>query len=127
MLALGTAALADVNLFRTPSGNIQCSAGEDFDGADLRCEIRERSGPPALPRPAECPGAWGHRFVLLDRGPVRMECGDAGPAYGPVEVAPYGRQGRWGGITCLGSEQGFECRNLDGRGFFLSRARQAVF
>jgi hypothetical protein len=53
-------ALADVFTFQTPSGNIQCSGGEDFGGtSDVICEIIQRNGPPALPQPAACPGPWG--------------------------------------------------------------------
>lgn len=127
-LAAG-AAQADVSPFRTPSGNIQCGIGVGEGPPDLRCEIIERSGPPAAPRPADCAGPWGHRFVLLARGPVRMECGGPGPrntAPG-VDVAGYGVSADWGGISCESSQQGLTCRNADGRGFVLSRARQSVF
>ena len=55
-----------------------------------------------------------------------MRCGPPGGAPGG-DVAQYGQTGRFGGITCLSSQQGFECRNADGHGFFLSRKRQSVF
>jgi len=123
-----SAALADVSVFRMPSGNIECSVGEEVDWADLRCVIFDRSGSPAAPRPSGCDGPWGHVFVLLERGPVRMECGSPGrPTASPgTEVARYGQRGTWGRITCLSSERGLECSNADGRGFFLSRARQTI-
>lgn len=119
---------ADVTPFKSPSGNIECTIGEDVDGVDLRCVIFNRSGPPAAPQPANCAGPWGHIFVLLDRGPVRMECGGPGqPNTAPgVDVAGYGQRGTWGGIRCLSSERGLECQNTDGRGFFLSRAQQTI-
>jgi hypothetical protein len=114
--------------FQTPSGNIQCSGGEDFGGtSDVICEIIQRNGPPALPQPAACPGPWGHRFSLSGRGPVTMDCGLFSSAGGGSEVAPYGVTGHWGDITCLSERTGFQCRNADGHGFFLSRARQSVF
>lgn len=128
-LVSGTSAsLADVTPFKTPSGNIECTIGEDVYGVDLRCVIFNWSGPPAAPQPAGCAGPWGHIFVLLDRGPVRMECGGPGqPNTAPgVDVAGYGQRGTWGGISCLSSERGLECSNADGRGFFLSRARQTI-
>lgn len=127
-LLLAVPAAADVSPFRTPSGNIHCTIGQGEGPPDLACGIVERSGPPAAPRPAGCAGPWGHRFVLLARGPVRMECGPAIANTAPgVDVAPYGVRADWGGIACSSSAQGLECRNADGRGFFLSRARQTVW
>ena len=130
LLLSAAGASADVTPFRTPSGNIECSIGQDFGvPPDLRCAIFERSGPPAAPRPPGCAGPWGHIFVLLERGPVRMECGDPGrPSAAPgIDVAPYGVSAAWGGIGCSSSERGLECRNADGHGFFLSRARQSAY
>lgn len=128
-LVLGaSAAMADVSAFRMPSGNIECTVGEEVDWVDLRCVIYNRSGPPAAPQPADCAGPWGHIFWLLERGPVRIECGSPGE-YIPsphTDIAGYGQRGTWGGITCLSSERGLDCSNADGRGFFLSRAQQTI-
>jgi hypothetical protein len=90
---------ADVTPFKSPSGNIECTIGEDVDVVDLRCVIFNRSGPPAAPQPANCAGPWGHIFVLLDRGPVRMDCGGPGQpnTASGVDVAGYGQRGTWGG------------------------------
>lgn len=128
LFAAGVAAPAAADIFpiRTPSGNIGCSVGlEAGPTGDIICEIVERQGPPAAPRPADCAGPWGHVFVLLERGPVEMQCGAPGTPSG--DVAAYGQTGRFGAITCQSSEAGFQCSNADGHGFFLSRRRQSVF
>lgn len=122
-------ALADVTPYKTPSGNIECYVGTGEGPPDIACTIFGRSGPPATPRPAGCKGTWGHRFSMGERGVVTPECGGPGPrntALG-VEIAPYGATGKFGRIVCHSSKSGFECRNADGHGFFLSRQRQTVF
>lgn len=126
LLSAGTAR-PDVFMFQTPSGNIVCSVGLGAASADVLCQIVERNGPPALPQPLACAATWGHEFMLFETGPTQMRCGNR-PGRAPgVEVAPYGETGRFGDITCISTQQGFECRNRDGHGFFLSRARQTVF
>lgn len=125
-----TPAMADISPFKTPSGNIECSIAEEAEGAvDLRCRIFERSGAPALPRPENCGDAWGHIFALFASGRVKMECGLPGrpSAATGIDVASYGAGADWGGIQCHSSTAGLECRNSEGHGFFLSRARQSVF
>ena len=129
LLLLATPAAADVSPFKMPSGNIECYIAQGEAPPDLRCMIFDRSGPPAAPRPASCQGPWGHIFILLPGGRVQMECGSPGPANTApgVGVAAYGQTADWGGIMCQSSTTGLECRNADGHGFFLSRARQSLF
>ncbi|MGD9614798.1 MAG: DUF6636 domain-containing protein [Alphaproteobacteria bacterium] len=122
-------ALADVTPFKTPSGNIECLVGTGEGPADIECAIFDRSGPPTTPRPAGCNDVWGYRFSMGERGVVTVECGRPGPrntAPG-VDVAQYGGIGKFGAIVCRSLRSGFECRNVDGHGFFLSRQRQSVF
>jgi hypothetical protein len=127
-LVAATPALADVEMFRMPSGNVECSIGSGEAPSDIDCVIFERTGAPAAPRPAGCDGPWGHRFLMRERGPVRLECGaPGGPVLGSTHDFAYGRTGEVSGISCLSSREGLECRNADGHGFFLSRARQSVF
>jgi hypothetical protein len=117
-------------MFRTPSGNIYCSVGMGEAATDISCTIIERQGPPAAPRPAGCVGPWGHAVMMREHGPVTMECGAPGStemAMSIHDVAEYGVTGTFGGIVCASSREGFECRNADGHGFVLSRARQSVF
>lgn len=127
-ISLAGPAAADVMPMRMPSGNIHCAVGLERDYADVICEIHDRAGAPARPRPAGCSGAWGHIFDLRERGPVAMECGAPGPRNDSpgVFVFDYGRTERFGAITCSSSERGLTCRNADGHGFSLSRARQTV-
>ncbi|UWR15963.1 DUF6636 domain-containing protein [Sulfitobacter sp. M368] len=126
LLTLSAApALADVWTFNTPSGNIECSVGEGFDGSDIICSIFKRSGPSSVPQMAGCPVSRGIKVEMLDRGYVSMSCLGAGErGYGGQSVAEYGVTGQFGGITCQSSTKGLDCRNQDGHGFFLSRAVQ---
>lgn len=123
--------VGDVTPFQTPSGNIECyvGTGDGYLPSDIGCTIFERAGPPALPRPNNCKGAWGHHFSMTSRGKVEMECGDPGEkntAPG-VDKATYGQTGDFQGINCQSSTKGLECKNKDEHGFFLSRKRQSVF
>jgi hypothetical protein len=127
LIAAGPA-IADVDTFRMPSGNVECTVGTGEAPSDISCVIFERTAGPAAPRPAGCDGAWGHRFEMRERGPVRMACGAPGtPGHGSDHDFAYGRQHDFSGIRCASSRNGLECRNVDGHGFFLSRARQSVF
>lgn len=125
-------ARADVTPIKTPSGNIECSVGtggEPGIQSDIRCVIFERSGPPAIPRPRDCAGPWGHDFSMRAKGRVHLECGGPGQrntAPG-VAIAPYGESGNFDGISCFSSRKGLRCHNSDGHGFFLSRRKQTVF
>jgi hypothetical protein len=118
---------ADVFMFMTPTGNINCSVGESFDSVDIQCDIVETTSPPPRPRPAGCTGSWGQSFVMLQRGPVQITCGPYPRRLDGLEIAPYGVVGDFGEIICLSLETGFECRNIDGHGFFLSRREVRVF
>ncbi|GAB4348097.1 MAG: hypothetical protein Kow0026_02240 [Oricola sp.] len=128
LLASAMPAAADVWTFETPSENIQCTVGEDFDvESDLTCTIIERSGPPAAPRPASCGGDWGHVFFMRETGPARLLCQKMYGGRDGFDRAEYGVTGEFGGFVCHSSRKGLDCRNRDGHGFFLSRARQAVY
>lgn len=121
-------AAADVWTFNTPSGNIECSVGEGFDGSDIICSIFKRSGPAAVPQMAGCPLNHGIKVEMLDRGYVSMTClGASARGYGGQSVADYGVTGQFGGITCHSSTKGLDCRNQDGHGFFLSKATQKAW
>jgi len=122
-LMLASPAIADVTPFKTPSGNIECYIGTGPNSADLSCTIFQFSGTPNVPRPASCGSGWGHNYVILERGPVQMECrGPGRPNTAPgVDVAPCGVSATWGGISCLSETTGLRCQNADGHGFHLSR------
>lgn len=120
-------ASADVWTFETPSENIQCVVGEGLEGSDLTCTIIVRTGGPAQPKPSNCQSDWGHTFFMRDQGPVEIMCGPTSQSKDGFDRAEYGVTGEFGGFTCESSRKGLMCRNLDGHGFFLSRARQDVF
>jgi hypothetical protein len=56
-----------------------------------------------------------------------MRCAPLSRSKAGFDRADYGVTGAFGDITCHSARTGFECRNAEGRGFFLSRARQSVF
>lgn len=126
-LTIAPPATADIFTFETPSENIQCVVGLDLEGSDIECTIINRNGPPALPRPGNCNLDWGHSFFMNDRGPVQMLCQSLSRDKSGFDRAEYGVTGQFGGFTCYSSRQGLDCRNTDGHGFFLSRARQTVY
>jgi hypothetical protein len=118
-------ALADVDVFTTPSRNIQCTMGlGDSIPSDIDCTIFEHTGPPPTPGPA-CK-ASGYEFSMRERGPVTVKCGRTAPD-SIDNAVKYGSTVKYEGIACRSSTNGLECRNADGHGFFLSRARQSVF
>lgn len=124
----GAPATADVWSFATPSKNIECWVGESAQGSDIECTIFQKSGTPQIPAPAGCTQGWGHVFMMDERGPVSMVCKSVAAAgTGAQSVAEYGVKGKFGDFTCDSSRTGLECRNLDGHGFFLSRASQRAF
>jgi hypothetical protein len=130
VLLASAPALADVDSFKTPSGNIACNGGVDYDvPSDIECTIFERSGPPAMPLHAGCNEALGHQFSMRERGVVKVACGQPGlrAATSGDNVIQYGETAKFGGIVCRSSKSGLECRNTDGHGFSLSRQRQSVF
>jgi hypothetical protein len=124
--------------FHTPSSNIVCSWSLD-DGAYppfLRCDIR--SGLKPFPRrPRSCPSDsdYGQGLQLLavprhrerGKGMATVVCagdtvlGERGPALS------YGKRFARGGLTCVSRASGLACRNVAGRGFFLSRQRWRIF
>ena len=58
-------------------------------------------------------------------GEMVCETGTLQDPYGLV--LNYGSSVGIGDITCMSSQQGLECVNQQGHGFFLSRASQRVF
>lgn len=119
---------ADVSPFQSPSGNIQCTLGEGFEGpADVECTIVERGGQPAAPALAACGAGTAHNFAMSERGSVQVSCVSAPRGRSLGAEVPYGVTATWGALACTSTRRGFECRNGDGHGFFLSRASQRVF
>jgi hypothetical protein len=121
-----TSALASP--FQMPSGNIRCTADvHNGEPSDIVCTILQRSGPATMPPPPGCTDEWGYTFELGGRGDVKAACGGPITLDGGVQVLGYGRTWALGGVICVSSKSGLECRNGEGHGFFLSRARQSSF
>lgn len=122
-------AFADDDPFDTPSGNIQCIGRLGYGiAAEVYCTIFDRSGPPSIPRLAQCNDAPGYEFSMRERDAVTVKCSQVGPSVTPPgNAVRYGGAVRYDGIACRSSTSGLECRNADGHGFFLSRGRQSVF
>ena len=126
LLLLAAPASADIWSFNTPSGNIECWVGEDFNSSDLSCTIFQRNAPMA--QFTACPVNRGITAFMLNRGGVEVTCTPFGERpVGGQHVADYGVTGQFGGFTCHSSRKGLDCRNEDGHGFFLSRAVQTAF
>jgi hypothetical protein len=123
----GVAQADTLTAFHTPSGNIHCKALVGEGGAIADCEILDVTGPPPLPRPFGCEAEWGRRVMVTEVTPGEMVC-EAGTLRDPHGlVLNYGSSVGIGDITCRSSQQGLECVNRQGPGFFLSRASRRVF
>jgi hypothetical protein len=131
LFAVATSAQAQQTvMFRTPSNNIHCMAMFDKGKSqpdDVVCDISKIASRPLLPKPADCEFDWGQRFVLEPRGGAFMGCYSDWVGSDTSPVLGYGRSLQIGSIVCESSQQGLECRNGAGRGFFLSRAKQSIF
>jgi hypothetical protein len=126
VLLASPAAAQDVQ-FRSPSGNIHCLifAGDgDWQGA--RCDILAVDRV-TLPRPADCELDWGHAYEVPRRGAAVPVCAGDTVANPGAPVLDYGQSLGLGGITCTSERSGMTCRNAEGAGFTLARARQFVF
>lgn len=111
--------------FQSPSGNIICG---DIDGSMLICDVQKRDNKkPARPRPHDCAGNWGDRFVIEARGKAQMECAFDYPFDENVQTLPYGSTIKGKGWQCTSQKTGMTCKNSQGHGFTLSRKKQTLF
>ena len=129
LFALATPAFAmDLQSFRTPSDNIHCMFITDGGATSVECELRSRTNvKPAQPQPADCDLDWGNRFALDAKGKAGMVCHGDTLITPDAPVVGYGGQATVNGITCQSAETGLTCKNRNGRGFSLSRAKQKLF
>jgi hypothetical protein len=110
--------------FRTPSKNIYCAWISA--PANLRCDILSGVRP-LPPKPPSCDFDWGAGFGLTLRGRARILCVSDSVVTSSARVLRYGQTWRRAGFTCISRTSGLRCRNLAGRGFFLSRQRSFRF
>jgi len=108
--------------FSTPSRNIGCVGDSTF----VRCDISQTTVKPP-PKPRTCKFDWGNAFEVRGRGRARRLC-VSDSALGSRRILRYGQTQKIGArITCTSRKAGLTCRNRDGHGFFLSRARIRLF
>lgn len=110
--------------FKTPSGNIRCTAIKVNRKWSLRCDIFERSWEPP---PGECPDfgdITGSMAMRKRKRPAFICVSDAVDAR---RVLRYGKVWDVGPFTCKSRRKGLKCYNLGGHGWFLSRERYRIF
>jgi hypothetical protein len=120
-------ALAQETVFRTPSNNIHCSLALAKTGAYVDCELRQTTNEPIEPKPADCDFDWGRRFYLGDNGLVMLTCHSDTQQTNDSDILQYGDSIKRHGITCTSEKSGLTCKARNGKGFFLSRAKQRLF
>ena len=112
--------------FKMPSGNIHCAWYNVDQGPEVRCDIRNFS--PSFKQPSDCELDWGFAFAVgakSSKGAV-LCAGDT--VISPdAKVLAYGATFSKGGISCVSGTNGLTCKNKNGHGFSLSRAKQRVF
>ncbi|EXF26019.1 hypothetical protein BG28_06355 [Nesterenkonia sp. AN1] len=99
----------DIPAFTAPSGNINCTIGED----ELECSILDYG----FDAPQDCDGPA--RFSVGSEDP-QLGCGSTeGENSATLQ---YGQSASNGRFACVSSESGFECWNTEtGNGFFMAR------
>ena len=111
--------------FRTPSRNIACAYYEaSITGtAVFRCDLLSGLHPePTRP----CDVDWTGASMGL-RGRADPTCAGDTVYDRRAPILAYGRTWTRAGMSCASRMTGLRCRNRDGHGFFLSRARWRVF
>lgn len=111
--------------FQSPSKNITC---KDF-GTEVGCYISQNTAKkPALPKPADCDLDWGDMFYVGKTGKASLEChGDMPVNTSGATTLAYGKTIKGNGWSCTSQKTGMTCKNSQGHGFTLSRAKQTVF
>jgi hypothetical protein len=100
--------------FQLPSGNIACELATDEQEEHLLCVIA--SG--LSPGPGGNACDW-NALVLDAYGSAEYSCDQV--SSDGLPVLGYGEMWTGVGVTCSASEQGLDCWNDRGNGFFLSR------
>ena len=113
--------------FRSPSGNIHCQFFAGDSDVTVRCDLRETSNRPPR-RPRDCDLEWGKAFEVSSRsGRGALICHGDTVQDNRLPVLAYGRSVERRGLSCSSDRSGVTCRNPQGHGFALSRAKQSVF
>lgn len=110
--------------FMMPSKNIYCTGYEvDVNEYHFRCDIH--SGLKPEPKVGCEELDWTGVYLPIT-GSAQPNCaGDTN--FGEYPVLKYGQKWSWHGIQCQSQRQGLTCKNLEGKGFFLSKERWKRF
>jgi hypothetical protein len=130
LVVLGLVALpaqaAKYGSFKTPSGNIICGYGGGSIGCGIKTGLK-----PAPKNTCHDLDYSGKRMSLRSTGTAMVDvcAGDPGPFLleAKAPVLAYGSKWHGSGITCASRPAGLTCKNRDGHGFFMSRARSYRF
>jgi hypothetical protein len=118
------AASKSYGAFQLPGGNVYC---QTYKPAYARCEIKKKAFK-APPKPANCPLDWGSALVVQGHAKGLFLCyGDT--VYDPkAPTLQYGESSTVGGVTCISSEEGVACSNVNnGHGIFLGKKKYKLF
>jgi hypothetical protein len=114
---------AQVNAWQSPGGNIQCG----YDHGSVICIIYKQS----FAKKPSCKGMYTAAGSVKRSG--RSDLGIACYYGVPIVSGPpfatlgYGKQIRRLGVTCFSFKGGMKCKNKDGHGFKLMKARAIKF
>ena len=112
--------------FKAPSGNINCAWYKTDAGPEVRCDIRKFSA--SFKRPSDCELDWGYAFAIgAKSGKGAVLCAGDTVVSPDASVLAYGKTFSKGGLACVSSTSGMTCKNKNGRGFSISRAKQRIF
>lgn len=113
--------------FRSPTSNIHCMYYAGDEGTFLRCDVLEMSNtPPAAP--AECDVDWGDAFEMSSAAThAETICHGDTVSNPDGMVLDYGESWQKAGFTCKSEKTGMSCRNEQGAGWDLSRAKQKLY
>ena len=115
--------------FRTPSGNITCSANWNLSFAkdSVVCDVHQHSWRVPPPPPGGCGDiGWGQP-ELFAHGRGHFRCTGGAASGGRGLVLGYGTSHSFGPFRCTSQPIGLTCRNKAGHGMFLSRTRYRFF
>ncbi|NPD15838.1 hypothetical protein HOY34_11575 [Xinfangfangia sp. D13-10-4-6] len=121
----------DSDFFLSPTGNIHClyddgDYGDQKQSPWLRCDMVQATQTYTTP-PEGCDLDWGTSFYVGDTGRAGLTCHGDTIQNPNGRVLPYGESITFDTIRCKSERSGVTCRNLDGHGFTLSRAKQKLF
>ncbi|MGK2954065.1 MAG: DUF6636 domain-containing protein [Solirubrobacterales bacterium] len=119
----GNTTRAQVNAWQSPGGNIQCG----YDHGSVVCMIFKQN----FAKKPSCKNFYTAVGAVKRRGKsdVDITCWSGVPIVSgpPFANLGYGKKIRRLGVTCFSFRGGMKCKNEDGHGFKLMKARAIRF